>query len=294
MISVSLIVKCVHYKIIFLHFPYQDCKLIHGDFSEYNLMYHRGHPYVIDVSQAVERCHPRALNFLKRDCANITQFFVSARMHRTSAEHDEDDDRKEYDNRQYHDDDVDDEDAIIDGGDDKKGRREQQQELHYDGESLHSIKSSILSTVDEAVAQCGEALNHPWPLYSVETLFRYVTEINFLRMSEDGSWVSFDTEEDLGEKGQIIECEFESSSVDEKRDIRVESGAVIAGHEKSLALPTARRRAFSALLNATLHDLDKSDTNNNNINLEQDYSFFLQTEQYSNLGEVLYMNISCS
>lgn len=34
-----------------------------------------GHLYVIDVSQAVESDHPHALDFLKRDCVNVYQFF---------------------------------------------------------------------------------------------------------------------------------------------------------------------------------------------------------------------------
>lgn len=54
---------------------YQQCKLIHADLSEYNMLYHCSHVYVIDVSQSVEHDHPHALDFLRRDITNINDFF---------------------------------------------------------------------------------------------------------------------------------------------------------------------------------------------------------------------------
>ncbi|XP_059483747.1 serine/threonine-protein kinase RIO1 [Neocloeon triangulifer] len=54
---------------------YHDCKLVHADLSEFNMLYHEGHAYVIDVSQSVEHDHPHALDFLRKDCTNITEFF---------------------------------------------------------------------------------------------------------------------------------------------------------------------------------------------------------------------------
>eukprot|EP00123_Amoebidium_parasiticum_P013304 comp21887_c0_seq1/m.31347 comp21887_c0_seq1/g.31347 ORF comp21887_c0_seq1/g.31347 comp21887_c0_seq1/m.31347 type:complete len:632 (-) comp21887_c0_seq1:489-2384(-) len=54
---------------------YQDCRLVHGDLSEYNLLYWKHMVYFIDVSQSVEHDHPRALEFLRSDCHNITEFF---------------------------------------------------------------------------------------------------------------------------------------------------------------------------------------------------------------------------
>ena len=54
---------------------YQKCHLVHADLSEYNLLCHDGSLCVIDVSQAVEHDHPRALEFLRKDCSNVTEFF---------------------------------------------------------------------------------------------------------------------------------------------------------------------------------------------------------------------------
>lgn len=54
---------------------YQRCRLVHGDLSEYNLLWHNSQIYVIDVSQSVETDHPSALDFLRKDCANINDYF---------------------------------------------------------------------------------------------------------------------------------------------------------------------------------------------------------------------------
>jgi len=51
------------------------CKLVHGDLSEYNMLYHLGDAYIIDVSQSVEHDHPHALEFLRKDLFNVTEFF---------------------------------------------------------------------------------------------------------------------------------------------------------------------------------------------------------------------------
>nr|XP_061795779.1 serine/threonine-protein kinase RIO1-like [Nerophis lumbriciformis] len=55
---------------------FQDAKLVHADLSEFNMLYHHGDVYIIDVSQSVEHDHPQALNFLRKDCSNINEFFV--------------------------------------------------------------------------------------------------------------------------------------------------------------------------------------------------------------------------
>lgn len=54
---------------------YNKCKLIHADLSEFNMLYLNGEIWIIDVSQSVEHDHPQALEFLRKDCTNITDFF---------------------------------------------------------------------------------------------------------------------------------------------------------------------------------------------------------------------------
>lgn len=53
----------------------QNCRLVHGDLSEYNMLYLDGSLVIIDVSQSVESDHPQSLDFLKRDCVNVNSFF---------------------------------------------------------------------------------------------------------------------------------------------------------------------------------------------------------------------------
>jgi len=55
---------------------YDDCKMIHADFSEYNLLYEDHKVIVIDVSQAVDVSHPSSMEFLKKDCEAIAVYFA--------------------------------------------------------------------------------------------------------------------------------------------------------------------------------------------------------------------------
>ncbi|KAK9538267.1 hypothetical protein VZT92_003452 [Zoarces viviparus] len=55
---------------------FQDARLVHADLSEFNMLYHNGEAYIIDVSQSVEHDHPHALEFLRKDCSNVNEFFV--------------------------------------------------------------------------------------------------------------------------------------------------------------------------------------------------------------------------
>ncbi|KAM6976656.1 serine/threonine-protein kinase RIO1 [Aplochiton taeniatus] len=55
---------------------YQDARLVHADLSEFNMLYNDGDAYIIDVSQSVEHDHPHALEFLRKDCTNVNDFFL--------------------------------------------------------------------------------------------------------------------------------------------------------------------------------------------------------------------------
>jgi len=54
---------------------YQKAKLVHGDFSEYNIFKTKNGLVVFDLGSAVDLRHPNSKEFLKRDIYNITRFF---------------------------------------------------------------------------------------------------------------------------------------------------------------------------------------------------------------------------
>lgn len=61
--------------VILIWTMYRKCRLVHADLSEFNILYHEGKLVIIDVSQSVEHDHPHALEFLRKDCTNISQYF---------------------------------------------------------------------------------------------------------------------------------------------------------------------------------------------------------------------------
>jgi len=50
--------------------------IIHGDLSEYNVVFDEGQLVIIDVGQAVTVHHPNSRDFLERDCRNVANFFA--------------------------------------------------------------------------------------------------------------------------------------------------------------------------------------------------------------------------
>ncbi|XP_061776566.1 serine/threonine-protein kinase RIO1 isoform X2 [Nerophis ophidion] len=68
----QLYLQVVHHMRKMFH----DARLVHADLSEFNMLYHHGDAYIIDVSQSVEHDHPHALDFLRKDCSNVNDFFV--------------------------------------------------------------------------------------------------------------------------------------------------------------------------------------------------------------------------
>jgi RIO kinase 1 len=52
----------------------RGAKLVHGDLSPYNTLYHDGRVVVIDVAQSVRVDHPEARGLLERDLTNFSRF----------------------------------------------------------------------------------------------------------------------------------------------------------------------------------------------------------------------------
>ncbi|XP_078254091.1 serine/threonine-protein kinase RIO3 isoform X2 [Rhinoraja longicauda] len=66
---------------------YTKCNLVHADLSAYNMLWHMGKIWLIDVGQSVEPTHPHGLEFLFRDCKNVSQFFQKAGVMDAMSEH---------------------------------------------------------------------------------------------------------------------------------------------------------------------------------------------------------------
>ena len=58
----------------FLAVAWQKADLVHGDFSPYNILWHDGQPWVIDVGQGVVESHPKAQEFLVRDVTRLVEW----------------------------------------------------------------------------------------------------------------------------------------------------------------------------------------------------------------------------
>lgn len=67
--------RCYITIVVDMRRMYHECNLVHGDLSEYNILWHEDRPVIIDVSQSVEHAHPYANDFLRKDISNITDFF---------------------------------------------------------------------------------------------------------------------------------------------------------------------------------------------------------------------------
>ena len=58
----------------FLAVAWQKSNLVHGDFSPFNILWHRQRAVVIDVGQAVVQGHPKAEEFLVRDVTRLVEW----------------------------------------------------------------------------------------------------------------------------------------------------------------------------------------------------------------------------
>uniref|UniRef100_A0A182IVQ1 Inhibitor of growth protein n=1 Tax=Anopheles atroparvus TaxID=41427 RepID=A0A182IVQ1_ANOAO len=71
-----------------MHTLYKEARLVHADLSEYNILWHDERCWIIDVAQSVEPGHPGALEFLMRDCDNISTFFTKRGVHGVKSKED--------------------------------------------------------------------------------------------------------------------------------------------------------------------------------------------------------------
>ncbi|MDE1821428.1 MAG: serine protein kinase RIO [Euryarchaeota archaeon] len=53
----------------------EKAKLVHGDLSPFNVLYHRDHAVLIDVGQVLRADHPQAKEMLRRDAATFARYF---------------------------------------------------------------------------------------------------------------------------------------------------------------------------------------------------------------------------
>ena len=60
-----------------LRILWQTAKLVHGDLSEYNILYGGGMAWLIDMGQALTPDHPHSIIFLRRDLEQLNRFFSS-------------------------------------------------------------------------------------------------------------------------------------------------------------------------------------------------------------------------
>lgn len=74
-LSQEKLASCYRQIMLVMRKLFQECKLVHADLSEYNILYSNDRVYLIDVSQAVEKDHPFSLEFLRRDCKSVSVFF---------------------------------------------------------------------------------------------------------------------------------------------------------------------------------------------------------------------------
>ena len=58
----------------FLRILWNDASMVHADFSDYNILWHDGEPWVIDAGQSVVARHPNANEFLVRDATRLVQW----------------------------------------------------------------------------------------------------------------------------------------------------------------------------------------------------------------------------
>ncbi len=70
----------------FIKTCWKEAKLVHADFSDYNILWHDNRPIVIDVGQAVSSKHPHAKEFLVRDVQRLIDWGKKQNLNEELAE----------------------------------------------------------------------------------------------------------------------------------------------------------------------------------------------------------------
>ncbi|KRX95856.1 Serine/threonine-protein kinase RIO3 [Trichinella pseudospiralis] len=55
---------------------FRNCRLVHADLSEFNILYWNEKLWIIDVAQATDLSNPQCFSYLARDCRNVNNFFA--------------------------------------------------------------------------------------------------------------------------------------------------------------------------------------------------------------------------
>lgn len=72
--------EIVYKKIINYIEKLYNAGIIHADLSEYNILYYKNEPYLIDFGQSIKITHPNAPNFFLRDIKNINKYFRNKKV----------------------------------------------------------------------------------------------------------------------------------------------------------------------------------------------------------------------
>jgi RIO kinase 1 len=78
--------KAYNELLTYLNRLYNKAELVHGDLSEYNIMFWKGYSVLFDMAQAVPLSHPMAEFLLRRDLTNLNRFFSRLNINTFSLE----------------------------------------------------------------------------------------------------------------------------------------------------------------------------------------------------------------
>eukprot|EP01053_Blabericola_migrator_P007334 Blabericola_migrator_1__7333@NODE_372_length_9256_cov_73_169986_g297_i0_p1_GENE_NODE_372_length_9256_cov_73_169986_g297_i0NODE_372_length_9256_cov_73_169986_g297_i0_p1_ORF_typecomplete_len467_score98_32RIO1/PF01163_22/1_2e43RIO1/PF01163_22/8_9e03Kdo/PF06293_14/2_6e06Fructosamin_kin/PF03881_14/2_6e02Fructosamin_kin/PF03881_14/1_1Fructosamin_kin/PF03881_14/2_3e03WaaY/PF06176_11/0_17YL1/PF05764_13/44YL1/PF05764_13/0_059SR25/PF10500_9/25SR25/PF10500_9/3_9_NODE_372_length_9256_cov_73_169986_g297_i051 len=179
--------RCYLEVVAMMRIFYKACKLVHGDLSGYNLLFHCGHPYMIDVSQSMETSSNNSHRYLRRDIINVTKWFNekifgpgNEGVGVAKSDNDDDDSSESEEScssssESYFSGDESEEDALTGGG------------LLYN-RALRSNKITEFEESQHIIAK----MDKIGGLFSFDELFDFVTEEKADVLPEDPWWPEYD------------------------------------------------------------------------------------------------------